>query len=124
MQDVYRTLNNASIVQDVITTAIGLGEGLAGDWSRQPAGPDEAGLVGEHDELGAVSGAELGDRPADVGADGGRAGGELFGDLVVGEPSAHMRHDLTFAIGEDVEVAPGPGLLGSGGELGDQPSGH
>jgi hypothetical protein len=45
--------------------------GFAGDRSRQPAGPDEAGLVGEHDELGAVSGTELAQGPADESILGG-----------------------------------------------------
>src|ERR1700722_3243940 len=108
MQDVYRTLNNASIVQDVITTAIGLGEGLAGDWLRQPAGPDEAGLVGGDDELGAVPGADLDHGPADVGADGGGAEVELPGDLVVGEAAGHVRHNLAFAVGQHVEFMAGP----------------
>ena len=93
--------------------------GFAGGWSRKPARPDEAGLVGEHDELGAVSCTQLRDRPADVGADGGWAEVELLGDLVVGEPIGDLGHDLAFTVGEDVEIAAGPGLLGSGGELDD-----
>ena len=39
-----------------------------GPRSARPAGADETGLVGEDDELRAVPGAELGHRPADVGA--------------------------------------------------------
>ena len=41
---------------------------------------DEAGLVGEDDELGAVAGAELDHGPADVGLGGG--GAEETGDFV------------------------------------------
>ena len=36
-------------------------------YQRLPAGADEAGLVGEHDELGPVAGADLDHGPADVG---------------------------------------------------------
>ena len=39
----------------------------------QPAGADEAGLVGEHHQLGPVAGAELDHRPAHVGLGRGRA---------------------------------------------------
>ena len=59
-----------------------------------------------------------------MGADGGGAEIQLLGDLVVGEPAGYQGHGLAFVVGEDVEVASGPGLFGSGGVLGDEASGH
>src|SRR5690242_18420999 len=41
--------------------------------SGQPAGADQAGLVGVDDQLGAVAGAQLDDRAAHVGLRGGGA---------------------------------------------------
>src|SRR5216683_8309505 len=56
--------------------------------SGRPAGADQAGLVGEDDELGPVPGAELGHRPGGVGLHRGRADVDLAGDLLVGQPEA------------------------------------
>jgi hypothetical protein len=49
------------------------------------AGGDQAGLVGEDDELRPVASAELDHRPADVGLGGGGAEHQGGGDLVVGQ---------------------------------------
>src|SRR6266542_3780357 len=54
-------------------------------WSGGRGGADQAGLVGEHDELSAVAGAELDHGAADMGPRGCRAEGQLGGDLVVAE---------------------------------------
>lgn len=48
-----------------------------------PPRAHQARLVGEHDQLGAVAGAELAHRAADVGTRGRRAEEELRGDLLV-----------------------------------------
>jgi hypothetical protein len=69
----------------------------------EPAGLDEAALACVDDELGAVAGAELEHRAADVGLGGVRADDELLGDLVVGEPGADEREDLTLAGGQFVQ---------------------
>ena len=63
-------------------------------------GRDEAGLVGEHDELGPVAGAELDHRPAHVGARRRRADEQLLGDLVVAQPAGDQRDDLALAVGQ------------------------
>ena len=47
------------------------------------AGADDAVLVGEHDQLGAVADLELGEQAADVGLDGCVADEQLCGDLSV-----------------------------------------
>jgi hypothetical protein len=46
---------------------------------------DQAGLVSEDDELGAVAGVEFGHGAADVGACGGGADEQPLGDLVVAQ---------------------------------------
>src|SRR5436190_13764070 len=92
--------------------------------SGEPAGADQAGLVGEHDQLGPVAGPELDHGPADVGLGRGRADDQLVGDLVVGQAGRDQPHDLALALGELVELGRGAGLTGPGGELGHQPPGH
>src|SRR5580658_867087 len=64
------------------------------------AGGDQAGLVGEDDELRPVTGAELDHRPADVGLGGGGAEHQDFGDFVVGQTVRDQGHDLAFPVGE------------------------
>ena len=81
--------------------------------SRKPARPNETRLVGEHDELGAVSGRRAWTWRGRRGCGGGRAQVQLSGDFVVGQPASDQGEDLAFAIGERVEVAAGPGMLGS-----------
>ena len=48
-------------------------DGIRGPGASGQARPDQAGLVGDHDQLGPVSGAELGHHPVDVGLGGQRA---------------------------------------------------
>ena len=89
-----------------------------------PAGADEAGFVGEHDEPSTVAGVEFGEYPADVGAGGGGAEVEPVGNLLVGETLGDEGEHLAFAIGEPVQFVGGSRLLGAAGELGDQAAGH
>ena len=63
-------------------------------------GVDEATLIGDDDELCAVSGAELGEEAGDVALDGGDAEEEMVCDLVVGESFGDEMQDVTFALGE------------------------
>ena len=89
----------------------------------RPAGPGEAGLVGEDDELGPIARPHLDHRPADVGARRGRAHDQPLGDLVVGQPLGDQRDDLALAVGEHVEARRELRLLGSAGELLDEAAG-
>jgi hypothetical protein len=75
--------------------------------------PDEAGLVGDDDELGAVTGIQFGHGALDVGAYGQRADDEFPGDLVVGLALGGQGHHLTFAGREEGEI-PGGRQLGAG----------
>src|SRR3954469_9731816 len=52
------------------------------------AGPDEAGLVREHDRLGTVAQVELVEQVGDVGLDGRLGEEQRLGDLAVGETAA------------------------------------
>jgi hypothetical protein len=62
---------------------------------RPSAGADEAGFVGDDDELCAVTCVELRQQAADVGLRGGMADVEAFGDLGVGQAAGdegqHLR---------------------------------
>src|SRR5258708_16034100 len=84
---------------------------------------DEAGLVGDDDELGAVAGVQFHHGPLDVGADGQRPEEELPGDLLVGVALGGQRHHLALTGGQAGEavragrVAVG---VGAGQEAGDQ----
>ena len=66
-------------------------------------GAYEAGLVGEHHELGSVVGVELDHRAADVGLGRGARNDERLGDLVVAETESHKRHHLALPGGELIE---------------------
>src|SRR5258705_5186159 len=88
---------------------------------RGPAGPDEAALVGEDDQVRAVAGAELHHRAADVRADGGDAEVQLLRDLVVLQALADEGHDLPLAVGEHRAARLARRLLGPAGVLGQQP---
>src|SRR5262245_55760021 len=92
--------------------------------SGEPAGADQAGLVGEHDQLGPVAGPELDHGPADMGLGRGRAYDQLVGDLVVGQAGRDQPHDLALAVGELAQLGRGAWLAGPRGELGHQPAGH
>src|SRR6202035_281218 len=65
-------------------------------WCRSvcPAGADQAGLVGDDDQLRPVPGAELRHRPGGVGLGGGDAQVELVGDLLVGQAAGDQRDDF------------------------------
>jgi very-short-patch-repair endonuclease len=69
----------------------------AGSLTSQPV------LVGEHDELRAVAGTDLGHGPADVGLSGQRAHHQLAADLFVRQPGRHQRHHLTLAFSERID---------------------
>src|ERR1700752_3414383 len=62
-----------------------------------PAGADQAGLVGDDDQLRPVPGPELGHRPGGVRLGGGGAQVELVGDLFVGQAAGDQRDDFPFA---------------------------
>jgi hypothetical protein len=51
---------------------------------RGSCSPHQAGLVGDDDELGAVTGTEFHHGPVDMGLGGQRGNDELVGDLTVG----------------------------------------
>ncbi|MCO5614894.1 hypothetical protein L7F22_069179 [Adiantum nelumboides] len=84
----------------------------------------EARLVGQHDQLRAVPGAELGHRAADVGLRRRRAHVQAGGDLVVGQPGRDLGEDLPLAVGELAEPDRAVGAApGARRELGDQGAG-
>ena len=64
------------------------------------AGGDEAGFVGDDDELGSVSGVEFHHGPVDVGLGGGWADDQAFSDVVVGQAGGDEGEDLSLAGGE------------------------
>jgi len=59
-------------------------------------------LIGNHNQLGAVAGAELEHRAADVSPGGGWTDHEPRGDLVVGEAVGDDGKYLSLALGEFV----------------------
>ena len=61
---------------------------------------DQAGLVGQHDELDPVAGAGLGEQPADVGLHGRLGDHQVGGDLRVGAAAADQLEHLALALGE------------------------
>ncbi|GAA3366037.1 hypothetical protein GCM10017744_071230 [Streptomyces antimycoticus] len=64
---------------------------------------DQPRLVGDHHELGAIAGAQLGHRPVDMRLDRERADLQPGGDLVVGQPAPDLDQDLALADGEGVQ---------------------
>ena len=93
---------------------------------RQEPGSDEAGLVGDHHELGPVAGAELHEQPADVGLHRGVAHEQLLRDLGVGATAGDGLEHLPLPFGELLEqgLAVGGGAgLGTSGELLDETAG-
>src|SRR5919107_791801 len=78
---------------------------------------DQAGFVGEDDELGAVAGVELGHGPVDVGLGGHRADHHAVGDLGVGQALGDQGDGLAFAVGQLLQPGDGAG----GERLGDVP---
>jgi len=65
---------------------------------------DEAGLVGDDDELSAVPGLEFHEQPADVRFRGRGAEIQPLGDLRVGPAPGHQGQHLALAVGEEVEA--------------------
>lgn len=87
---------------------------------------DEAGLVGDDDELGAVAGVEFGHGVVNVRAYGQGAEVQPRGDVRVGESVGGQGHDFAFAVGEVGQVLLGCGVgagLGGGEEAGDEVAG-
>src|ERR1700722_16584685 len=87
---------------------------LAGWWL---AGADDAGFVGDDDELGPGAGAELEHGPVDVGLGGEGGDEEPCRDVVVGQASGGESHGLAFARGEGVQ--PTGRVVGRRGGLGE-----
>jgi hypothetical protein len=87
------------------------------------AGCDEASLVSEGDERGAVVAVELAQDVVDVGLCGQRADDEAAGDLGVAESACDVGQYLAFALGE---VGEGDGRVTgrtTGGEPRNEPAG-
>src|SRR5215211_213735 len=100
------------------------GKLAAGGSIRRGSGLDQAALVGDHDELGAVAGAELEQDAADVGLGGGGADDQPFGDLLVAEAGGDQGQHLAFALGQLFELGRRVTVVaGLGDELGDQLAG-
>ena len=97
-----------------------------GGSARGSTGGDEAGLVGDDDELGAISGIEFHHGAVDVGLGGGWADDEPLGDVVVGEPKYNKGQDLALTRGEICERVgcAARGDVGLGEDAGDQGSGR
>ena len=91
-----------------------------------PAGADQAGLVGEDDELGPVAGAELDHRPAHVGLGGGRADERAARrSRRCDSPSATSAiTSRSRSVSASSVGGARPGSLARAGELGDEPAGH
>jgi hypothetical protein len=64
------------------------------------AGLEEAGLVGEDDELGAVSGAEFCEQAGDVGFDGGGGQHRCLGHFLVRPAAGEESEHVEFACGQ------------------------
>jgi hypothetical protein len=68
----------------------------------QPTRAHQSSLIAEHDELGAVSGVELGHDSADMGASGRWAHVQPGSDVVVVQPSSHELEDFSFSVCEHI----------------------
>ena len=86
------------------------------------AGRDEAVLVGDGDESGAVMAVELAQDVADVALRGQRADDELPRDLGIAQPTGDKDEDVALAVGEFSESRRRLPRVGSRGELGDEPA--
>jgi hypothetical protein len=64
------------------------------------AGGDEAGLVGDHDQLRSVADVQFRHRPVDVRLGGGRADHQPVGDFVVGQAKSDQGEDFPLACGQ------------------------
>jgi hypothetical protein len=98
--------------------------GLASVWIA--AGGDEAGFVGDDDELGPVSGAEFHHGPVYMGLGGGWTDDQPFSDVVVGQAGSGEGEDLSLAGGESGQRGwcAGQGDAGLGEDPGDQGPGR
>src|SRR5688572_11020431 len=67
------------------------------------SGVEQAGLVGQHDGLGAVADLEFLQEPGDMGFDGGVADEQLPSDLGVREAGGDEAEDVHFAGGQSVK---------------------
>src|SRR5580692_1759917 len=83
------------------------------------AGREEAGFVGNDDELGSVSGVELHHGPVDMCLGGGRADDQAFSDVVVGQAGGDQGEDLSLAGRETGESGGCTGQCDAG--LGEDP---
>ena len=101
---------------------------------RQSAGPGsdgvsrgrdgDAGLVGDHHELGAVAGVQLGEQAAHVGLGRGRAHDQLGGDLGVREALGHQGSTSSSrSVRPSIGACDGRRRVGALGELLDEPAG-
>jgi NTE family protein len=72
--------------------------------SRSRLRHDQARLVGDHHELRAVAGVQLGHGAVDVGLRGERADHHGLRDLVVGQSAGDQRHGLALAAGEVLQA--------------------
>src|SRR5689334_3867664 len=91
--------------------------------SARLARGDQAGLVGEDDELGPVAGTELDHRPADVGLGSGGAEHHGLGDLVVGQAMGDQGDHLPLPVGEALHPGRRDRVRRPGHELADQAAG-
>ena len=101
----------------------GPGEDIEANSSFDPPGPDQAGLVGEDDELASGLRAEFGHGAGGVGLGGGDAHVELVGDVFVGQPRGDEGHHFSLSSGQVVGGRGTPRGSTAGGELGYQSSG-
>src|SRR5262245_61300927 len=106
-------------------TSTGLGRDILPEIEVGAACRDETGLVGDHHELGAVAGVELGEQPANMGFYGGYAECEVRGDIHIGQSTCDENQDLSFAFGHSAQRAvERAGWARLGAECGDQSSGN
>ena len=107
-----------ALLGTTLGTAIGLGFGWAlvhslGDKGigalsiPRPNRGDDARLVGQHHELGAVARVELRQQPAHVGLGGRVRHEELLGDLRVRQAAGDRGEHLALALGQRLELGRG-----------------
>jgi len=101
--------------EDVAGLVVGLSDGrpvFLEDVARVTAGPDQPGLVGEHDELGAVAQVVAREHFADVALDRGLGEVQLGGDLLVRQTPGHAAHHVGLPLGQPERGAVAARLLG------------
>src|SRR3954462_10583374 len=72
--------------------------------SARRAGLDQTGLVGDHDQLGAIASRELHQQPADMCLRRRRADEQLVPDLLVRQATCDQSQNLDLALGQPLEV--------------------